>query len=117
MAIAPNRSADRPWRITGDGVALRVRLTPKSSRDAVAGIEETAAGPAIKARVTAIPQNGAANTALETLIAQWLEVPKRAVRLISGGKSRIKTVAIDGASARLVDDLITRTQSGAHPKD
>ncbi|MEQ1648106.1 MAG: DUF167 family protein, partial [Hyphomicrobiaceae bacterium] len=47
-----------PWRATKDGLELRVRLTPKSSRDAVEGIETTADGPALKARVTAIPEDG-----------------------------------------------------------
>jgi uncharacterized protein YggU (UPF0235/DUF167 family) len=33
-----------PWTITGDGILLTVRLTPKGGRDAVEGIESTADG-------------------------------------------------------------------------
>ncbi len=71
---------------------------------------ETAEGPALKARVRAVPEDGAANTALETLIAEWLEVPKRAVSLIGGGKSRIKTLAVKGASTVLVTELAKRAR-------
>jgi len=85
-----------PWQLAGDGVRLRVRLTPKSSFDAIEGIEATADGPALKARVRAVPEDGAANAALERLIANWLGVPKRDVTLAHGGKSRIKTLTIAG---------------------
>ena len=56
----------------------------------------TAEGPAFKARVRALPEDGAANAALERLVAGWLDVPKSSVRLIAGGKSRVKTIAAGG---------------------
>lgn len=68
----------------------------------------TADGPAFKARVRAIPEDGAANNALERLIAGWLDVPKTSVRLISGGKSRVKSLAIDGNIAALERRLSDR---------
>jgi uncharacterized protein YggU (UPF0235/DUF167 family) len=95
------RDLDAPWRITSSGLVLRVRLTPKASRDAVEGIEATADGPALKARVRALPENGAANAAAEGLIATWLHVPKSTVALIGGGKSRVKTLAISGDGREL----------------
>lgn len=72
------------------------RLTPKSSKDAVDGLQITAGAHAFQARVRAIPEDGAANAALETLVSAWLGVPKRSVRLVSGGKSRLKLLAISG---------------------
>jgi hypothetical protein len=88
--------ADQPWRATDTGLVLRVRLTPKSSRDAVDGIEATADGPALKARVRAVPEDGAANSALERLLADLLGLGRRDVALIAGGKSRVKSLAITG---------------------
>lgn len=80
---------------------MRVRLTPKSAFDRVEGMEQTADGPALKARVRAVPEDGKANSALEALLADWLDVPKRAVALTGGSKSRVKTLTIAGAPSDL----------------
>ena len=84
------------WRATARGLELRVRLTPKSSRDSIEGLETTAGGPAIKARVRAVPEDGKANDALERLVADWLDVPRRSVEVSAGGKSRVKTLVVAG---------------------
>ncbi len=75
---------------------MRFRLTPKSSKDAIDGLDVTAEGPAFKSRVRAIPEDGAANAALERLVAEWLQVPKSAARLVTGAKSRVKSIAVEG---------------------
>jgi uncharacterized protein YggU (UPF0235/DUF167 family) len=98
--------ASLPWRTTTDGaVELRVRLTPKASRDEIFGREQTADGPAIKARVRALPSDGAANAAIEKLIAKWLEVPKSSVSVSRGMKSRVKVLVISGDANQLIDRL------------
>lgn len=97
-----------PWRMTSSGILVRVRLTPKSSRDAVEGIEETAEGPALKARVRAVPSEGEANAAVERLLADWLGVPRRSVSLAAGGKSRIKSLAVEGEPATLDSRIAAR---------
>lgn len=94
-------AAPPPWRRERAGVSLLVRLTPKAQRDAVEGIAATADGPAMKARVRAVPEQGEANEALERLIADWLGVPRRAVAVIAGAKSRLKRVGIVGDTAVL----------------
>lgn len=73
---------------------LRVRLTPRSSRDEIVGIIDTPDGPAIEAKVRAIPANGAANNALVALAAKWLDIPKSSVELTLGAKSRNKTLRV-----------------------
>ena len=90
-----------PWRAGGTGLLVRVRLTPKASRDAIEGLEATAEGPALKARVRAVPQDGEANAAVIKLVADWLGVPKSAVDLAAGGKSRVKTLAVAGNATEL----------------
>jgi uncharacterized protein len=72
------------------------RLTPKACKDAVDGLVDTTDGVAFRARVRALPEDGAANKALEELVARWLGVPKRSVSLVTGGKSRLKSLRIDG---------------------
>jgi len=91
----------RPWSVQADGVTVRVRVTPKSSRDEVGGIEATAQGPALKVRVRAVPDKGAANAAVTATLADWLGVPKRSVTLTSGSTARIKTLAVAGDCEKL----------------
>ena len=54
----------------------------------------TAGALAFQARVRAIPEDGAANAALEALVSEWLRVPKRSVQLATGGKSRLGHLAL-----------------------
>lgn len=97
-----------PWRAIAGGVELRVRLTPKSSRDAIESVEHAPDGPALKARVTAVPEDGKANTALIQLVAKWIGVAKSTVAITSGPKSRIKTLTISGDAAVLTDTISRR---------
>ena len=112
----PPRTNQSPTQVCRDGLMMRVRLTPKSSSDRVDGMCESAEGAAISARVRAAPSDGEANTALERLIADWLNIAKRCVSLIAGHKSRIKTVTISGDAsalanrvAQLLADLTAKT--------
>jgi uncharacterized protein len=92
-------------RRSRDGVILPVRLTPKSSRDEVVGVEDHGGQCVLKARVRAVPEAGRANEALEMLIAKWLGVAPSTVTVAHGGKSRLKQVAVAGdgeALARLI---------------
>ena len=100
-----------PWRIEKSGLVLRVRVTPRSSRNAIEGVETTADGPALKARVRAVPADGKANDALEHLIADWIGVPRRAVALSSGGKSRVKLMAVSGDPVALSALVRTRLEA------
>ncbi len=52
----------------------------------------------LRVRVTAPPVEGRANAALERLLASALDVPKSAVRVVSGARGREKTVVIEGIS-------------------
>jgi uncharacterized protein len=85
------------------------RLTPKASKDAVDGLVDTSDGVAFQARVRAVPEDGAANKALEDLVARWLGVPKSSVSLATGGKSRLKSLRVDGDPVAL--DRILQARS------
>jgi uncharacterized protein (TIGR00251 family) len=98
-------------RRSRDGVILAVRLTPKSSRDEIAGVEDHGGECVLKARVRAIPEAGRANTALETLIARWLGVSSSTVSVAHGGKSRLKQVAVTG-DAEALSRLIAERLAG-----
>jgi uncharacterized protein YggU (UPF0235/DUF167 family) len=59
-------------------------------------------------RLAAPPVEGAANEALVAFVAKWLAVPRRAVRILSGERSRRKRLAVDGVSADLVRARLQR---------
>jgi uncharacterized protein (TIGR00251 family) len=88
-----------------DGVVLLVRLTPKSSSPRIAGVEDHGGKPVLKAYVTSPPEDGKANAALTILVAGWLGVPKSAVAITSGQKSRLKSVAVDGEPDKLLEKI------------
>ena len=54
-------------------------------------------------RVAAPPVDDAANDTLVEFLARTLGVPRRAVRIVSGARSRNKRVAISGVSRSDVD--------------
>lgn len=71
---------------------IRVRLTPRAARDEIAGWR----GDLLLLRVTAPPVEGRASAAAERLLAGALGVPKGYLRVVSGRRSRVKTVAVEG---------------------
>ncbi len=71
-----------------------VRLTPRASRDGIAGWE----GDVLRVRVTAPPIEGRANDALIRLLARALDVPTSRLRVVRGQTQRNKVVAVEGLS-------------------
>lgn len=72
---------------------LQIHLQPRAPCDRIVGWQ----GAALKVQVHAPPVEGAANAALIELLAETLEVPRRAVRILFGSTNRNKLVEIDGA--------------------
>lgn len=104
-----NASVDRPWRETKQGLALSVRLTPRGGRDALDGVEMLADGRSVlKARVRAAPTEGEANAALIQLLAKELGLSRSQISIAAGAAARLKTVALDGDSGRLIAALEAR---------
>jgi uncharacterized protein YggU (UPF0235/DUF167 family) len=102
-----------PWTVLDGGIRLRVHLTPKAARDGVDGIGATPEGQALKVRVRALPEKGAANAALAGVVAEWLGVPKTRIETIAGGKSRLKTLFIAGDGQALSGLLAERLGKGS----
>ncbi|MBM3939689.1 MAG: DUF167 domain-containing protein [SAR202 cluster bacterium] len=69
---------------------LTIVVRPKANRNTVV-IDE---GEAIKVQVTAAPSDGAANAAVESLLADALGVARRDVRVVRGRAARVKQVEV-----------------------
>ncbi|MBZ9939296.1 DUF167 family protein [Mesorhizobium sp. BR1-1-16] len=90
-------------RTEAGGILLDIRLTPRGGRDAIDGVASLADGRIVLlARVRAVPEKGAANTALATLVADLFDLPKSAVTVASGHTARLKTLRIAGEPAALM---------------
>jgi uncharacterized protein (TIGR00251 family) len=84
------------------GARIRVRLTPRAGRDEIDGWD----GDVLRVRVSAPPADGRANEALVRVLAGALGVPKSAVSIAGGARSREKLVDIAGlAPAELAGRL------------
>jgi len=84
-------------------VSLSVRVSPRASRNAIEGEHQGA----LKVRLTAPPVDDRANDALRRLLAERLNVPVSAVRIVAGEKSRTKRVEIAGVTRAQVLALLT----------
>jgi uncharacterized protein len=60
-------------------------------------------GDAVLVRLVAPPVDDAANAALVELLADGLGVPRKQVALLSGARSRVKTLRISRLSAQEVE--------------
>jgi uncharacterized protein (TIGR00251 family) len=87
------------------GVVITVRVIPRAGKSGVAGTR----GEALLVRLRAAPVDGAANEELIEVIAKQLGVPKRAVEIISGGRSRDKRVRVSGVDVESVSNLLGLT--------
>ena len=83
---------------------LQVRVIPRASRAAVA----CDASGALRVHLIAAPVDGAANRALLALLADWLELPKRALTLTRGERGRDKVVCVEGDTQAEIEARVAR---------
>jgi uncharacterized protein (TIGR00251 family) len=78
----------------GDKTVIKVKVLPRSSANQIVGREKGI----FRVKLTAPPVDGKANKALRDLLAKRLGVAKGNVEIISGERSKIKSVRIHGLS-------------------
>ncbi len=77
---------------------VKIKLLPRSSMNKIMGFE----GGSLKVKVKSAPVDGLANKDLIILLSRRLKVAKERIEIVSGHKSRIKTVRFHGI---IKDDL------------
>ena len=90
------------------GAVLRIRVVPRAGRSALAGVRDGA----LLIRVAAAPVRGVANDALTEVLASVLDLPRRRIQLVSGGRTRLKRVRIEGLGASEVVRRLTAALGG-----
>lgn len=89
-------------RAEADAVVLNLRVTPKARTEGLDGLAPAADGTSrLSVKVRAAPDKGAANQAVERLLARLFDIPKTAVSVVAGHTSRQKSVRLEGDPARL----------------
>lgn len=76
----------------GGCIFINIHLQPRASKNEIAGIH----GDSIKLRLTSPPVDGAANSHAIEFFAKKLGVQKSKITIVSGEKSRHKTLKIEG---------------------
>jgi uncharacterized protein (TIGR00251 family) len=84
------------------GATLAVRAQPGAKKNAVLGVH----GAALKVAVTAPPEDGRANAALNELLRDWLGVKRSQVELLSGTVNRNKVFLIHGVTAEELTTIV-----------
>jgi len=103
-----------PFAACAEGVRIRVRLTPRAAADRLGGVRaEADGGVALKAAVTAPPEDGRANAALVALLAKAWRVPKSTIRVVAGAADRRKILLVEGDPAVLLDRMARALAPGA----
>ncbi len=80
-------------------VYLAVRVQPKASRDDVRWESDGR----IRIALTAPPVEGEANKALQVFLSKKLGLPKRAIEIVGGEKSREKRLSLEGVTREYVE--------------
>jgi uncharacterized protein (TIGR00251 family) len=79
-------------RDSAGGITVKVKVQPRSSREAITGI----IGDSLKLALNSPPVEGAANAACIAFFADLCSVAKGQVAIASGTKSRDKVIRITG---------------------
>ncbi len=75
-------------------ILLKLDVTPRGSKNEVVGWR----GNVLCIKITAPPVEGAANAAIVKFLSDSLEIRRSQIELVSGEKSREKTVRVTGLS-------------------
>ena len=81
---------------------IRIKLVSRSSRSQIIGKD----GEVYKIKVTSPPVDGEANRELISLISKKLGIPKGSIEIISGKRSRMKVLRLQGIEEESVVRLM-----------
>jgi len=78
---------------TDEQLTLEIKVFPRSPHTRIGPVE----GDRLQVRIHAVPEDGAANAAVVSLLARAFDVPLRSVTIVVGQTSRQKSVRITGS--------------------
>lgn len=93
------------WRSLADGLSVAVRVQPGARKPGVGGITESAGGPRLRIAVTEAAENGRANRAVCSALAEAIGVAPSRIEVTAGAASRLKRLRVEGDPAMLCERL------------
>ncbi|MFH0983658.1 MAG: DUF167 domain-containing protein [Planctomycetota bacterium] len=90
------------WVAQGDTVWVPVKVVPGASRTRIMGELDGR----LKVAVAAAPEKGRANAALTAFLAKRLGIRPRAVTVVRGHTTPVKTVRVEGVTLDQVKALL-----------
>jgi uncharacterized protein (TIGR00251 family) len=89
-------------RISDARVLLDIKAVPGSSKSQIAGLSENR----LRIKIAAAPEDGKANAELRAFLAKILDCPRKDITLVTGEKSRLKTLALPLALKEKLEAII-----------
>ena len=90
--MTATRQTDPIVHAVGNGVEIPVLVLPRSSRNAVVGLQDNC----LKIKISKPPVDGQANAACCRLLAERFNIPASKVTVVRGHTSRRKTIRLEG---------------------
>ena len=85
-----------------NAVIFYVKVTPSSSRNSLAGIQNGV----LKIKLSAAPEKGKANQALIDFLSDKLGIKKKFITIISGLTSKVKQIAVEQETAETITEKL-----------
>jgi uncharacterized protein len=89
------------------GVVIDVHVITRAGKSGLAGTR----GGSLLVRLQAAPVEGAANAELVALLSAALHVPRRAISIVTGARSRQKRVQVEGVDVATASSRLLRPQT------
>lgn len=96
------------WDVTSAGIVVPVLAQPGAKRNGVKGIRQ---GQLIVA-VTQAPEKGKANEAILEVLAEFFQIKRRQITLLTGATNPRKRFVIQTADVEALQKLVTDQLSG-----
>ena len=93
------------WKAHPDGVRIAIRVQPRARRTGVQGVVASADGPRLRIAVNEPPEDGKANRAVCSVLAEALQATPSGVSVIAGASSREKLLFVGGDPTALAQRL------------
>ena len=95
-AVKTGQTDGWPFREEGGRRLLDIKVTPGASKNEILDAREGR----LRVKIAAAPEDGKANAALVSFLAETLGLAKKDITIIRGEKSRLKTAAF-ASTARI----------------